>query len=682
MAGRMLLTALLLGLHTTPALALKGAVLHSGTGGIYLTNLETGDEQHLRTGTSVHAMFSPDGRRIAFLDGSELIAMKNDGTGEEVLTNGVSAAYNEITWTESGFFWLDGFVLKRFDLDTRTTTDLITLPGDKSQGLWMSRDGHRGVAWVTDANYDDPRLEFNQDFTDVTITKWHHISHGQIISSDGNYVIFNDFDDVFNNPNYLGHKSLVIQSFESTTPPDGLFGFVDIPEMDNVMPNHKPLATCINNGDFVLCNTKQPETFVVNWRTQEYWEVNRPRPDIMFLQMIPSCMWYGDLPSPDATTPELALSVSSLAFDGDGAQDVTVTNVGVGTLSSVSVDVSPGDAAWLVVTPGGSGNAQMLTNAVTADGLSGGVHEATVTVSGGGASNVVSYTVTLTIGTVLAAPDSLQAQVIEDTLLDVSLTWVDNIADETGFVVQRISAQDTQDVASLAANVTTYLDEDVAPGTYTYRVAAVDGAGISGAPADIRVVVDGASAVFVTSPVAGQTVNAGETVAITWSTRHVTTVEIKYSIDEGENWTTITPDGGIGTGQAEWGNLPWTVPDVSTGLAMIRVQDYGTPEVAGVSGVFSIVGGSGVADSPVFPESPTNGLSVHANAGQLRVRYAGRTAEGLTLEVFALDGSRRATHRSKGLSGQYVWQSDGCGVYLLRARSARGSRNMTVRAVR
>lgn len=676
----LLLTALLLSTITASARALKGAVLQSGSSGLYLTNIETGEEQHLVTVNVGHSMFSPDGRKIAYLKGSDLMVMKNDGTDGATLTTGISAVYGEISWTENGFFWLDGFVLKRYDPQTDTKTNLVTLQGDKSQGLWMSRDGHRGLAWVTDSNYDDPRLEFNADFTDVTITRWHHISHGQIISSDGNYAIFNDFGDVFNNPDYLGHKSLVIQEFGETTPPNGLVGFVNIPDMGDAMPNHKPLATCINNADYVLCNSKVPETWVVNWRTGEYWQVSRPRPDIMYLQLVPSCMWYGDLPSPDATTPEIALSTSTVAFDTDGSEVVDVTNVGVGDLTAVTVDVSPA-SAWLTVTPGGSGNAQTLTNTATAGSLANGVYDATVTVSGGGASNTVSYTVTLTVGSVLSAPDSLQADVIIDTLLDVQLSWVDNNTTEAGYVVYRMGT-DTQQVATLPADASSFLDEGVDPATYTYRVVALDDGGTEGTPADLRLDVDGPPAVYVTSPGTSASVNVGDTLYISWVTRHVTTVEIRYSIDEGETWTAITAQGGVGTGQAEWANYPWAVPDLSAGSALIMVLDYGTPEVSGLSPLFSIVGGSGVAGSPLHHSPPETGLSVRAGNGQVHINYAGQTRSGLRVDVYGLDGSRRAAYCTTQQTGQFTWQASGSGVYMIRTRTGRDARNVVVPAVR
>lgn len=65
------------------------------------------------------------------------------------------------------------------------------------------------------------------------------------------------------------------------------------------------------------------------------------------------------------------------------------------------------------------------------------------------------------------------------------LSWIDNSSDESGFIVQRRTLTGNyEDVASLAANTTSYTNTGLVPGTaYVYRVQAIDALGnISASP--------------------------------------------------------------------------------------------------------------------------------------------------------------------------------------------------------
>lgn len=78
-----------------------------------------------------------------------------------------------------------------------------------------------------------------------------------------------------------------------------------------------------------------------------------------------------------------------------------------------------------------------------------------------------------------AAPSSLSGS---ENSGDVDLTWTDNSGDETGFVLERKrgSSPNYYQIATPAANATSYTDTDVDPGyTYTYRIKAVNGSGES-----------------------------------------------------------------------------------------------------------------------------------------------------------------------------------------------------------
>jgi hypothetical protein len=81
-----------------------------------------------------------------------------------------------------------------------------------------------------------------------------------------------------------------------------------------------------------------------------------------------------------------------------------------------------------------------------------------------------------------AAPSDLTFAVTFSTTPQVSLTWTDNSDDETGFGIERSTdGVHFSQIATVAANVTTYKDTAVSPlTTYYYRVRALHPSGNSG----------------------------------------------------------------------------------------------------------------------------------------------------------------------------------------------------------
>jgi len=106
-----------------------------------------------------------------------------------------------------------------------------------------------------------------------------------------------------------------------------------------------------------------------------------------------------------------------------------------------------------------------------------------VVASHGSYGDVGQYTVSGTIIPALNyvnAPASLAGSVVSAT--QINLTWVDQSNNETGFVIQRSTDNGLtwSNLASTAANVTTYLDATAAPGTaYVYHVNATGASTIS-----------------------------------------------------------------------------------------------------------------------------------------------------------------------------------------------------------
>jgi hypothetical protein len=282
-----------------------------------------------------------------------------------------------------------------------------------------------------------------------------------------------------------------------------------------------------------------------------------------------------------------------------------------------------------------------------------------VSLSDAGATSTPSYTVTLTVGSGLTPPSGLGAQVVEDTLLDVQLTWTDNTTAESGFVVERRLADTWVVVDTVAADITSLLDKDLALGLYTYRVKALGASASSPYSHELAVNVDAPPAVFVTGPAQGAVLMGGTVCPIAWSARKISIVQIQYSVDQGENWVMITPEGGIGTGMATWGNYPWTVPNIDAPSVIVRVSDYGVVELGANSGVFSVTSSSAVA-GPRPAASATAGIGsvslCDAGRGVL-VRYVVADAHGASLAVYDLNGNSVAAFEIPATAGHHsvIW---------------------------
>jgi hypothetical protein len=306
--------------------------------------------------------------------------------------------------------------------------------------------------------------------------------------------------------------------------------------------------------------------------------------------------WLGTLPSPPAAGPRIALDSAQLGFTSlgsvtPGSKAVHVSNSGVGTLTNVTVTES---AAWLTVTRSGSGNGQTLTNAIDITGLARGAYSTTVTVSGGGASNSQNYTVALNVGSAVAAPTGLTASP-GATAGTVVLAWLDNAANENGYLVERKSTGAWSQVKSLASNSTALIDSSLAPGAYTYRVRAFAGTDTSGYSNEATATVSAVITITVSSPTAGQVLSARATTTIRWTAVNSGGVLIEWSASGGDVWGAVSTTGSIRPTDANWGAYSWVVPDTVSTDCLVRVVEYTAHSIMGVSAGFTITRGSSVA---------------------------------------------------------------------------------------
>jgi hypothetical protein len=208
--------------------------------------------------------------------------------------------------------------------------------------------------------------------------------------------------------------------------------------------------------------------------------------------------------------------------------------------------------------------------------------------SGGGAANQVSYTITFVKGAGIVPPSELGAAPAGDSLLDVALSWKDNSADEEGFTIERKTKSGTwAEIKKVAADAVSYADSGLALGEYAYRVRAYKGTTYSGYSNEAPVNVIGVPWISVSTPKQGDILKAGAQYEIVWTTNRVTNIDIAYTAD-GLEWKILTDLGGVSEGDANWGKFVWTVPDTTAAGVKIRVRDYTEHARFAVSGGFSI----------------------------------------------------------------------------------------------
>jgi titin len=165
------------------------------------------------------------------------------------------------------------------------------------------------------------------------------------------------------------------------------------------------------------------------------------------------------------------------------AVDVAVSNVGGGTLSGISTTVQYDDDAsgWLEISLAQSGAPTTMTLRGDPGELDVGTYSAQVTVSGSSPVTPAVLTVTFqVVSTAPAPPDDLAATALSST--SVRLDWTDRSDNEETFRVERRSSifVPFSEVASVGADVATFTDASLAPGTsYAYRIRACNAAGCS-----------------------------------------------------------------------------------------------------------------------------------------------------------------------------------------------------------
>ena len=155
------------------------------------------------------------------------------------------------------------------------------------------------------------------------------------------------------------------------------------------------------------------------------------------------------------------------------------------------------------------------------------------------------------------------------------------------------------------------------------------------------------TALVLIAPNGGESIPFGTAYPIQWSSQNVDDVEIEYSDDDGETWTSIA------TVPAEPGQYSWTAPSEPTDAGRIRITDTSDPSLQDVSeAAFSIA----PPDEVVTLVSP-NGYQRWVAGTDRAILFTAQDVSAVDL-AFSLNGGASWTTIAAGVaasSGSYAW---------------------------
>ncbi len=182
---------------------------------------------------------------------------------------------------------------------------------------------------------------------------------------------------------------------------------------------------------------------------------------------------------------------------------------------------------------------------------------------------------------------------------------------------------------------------------------------------------EGPAVVAVTAPSAGDTVSVGETLHITWICTKEVGMNVRLTVDEGENWILLntekaSPTTG-GAGSYDW-TVQATMDQISTisNSAVIKVSDYWDEAVYAESEPFVIAPSASVTVTTGARLSRAS--SVRATAGRLHIMVI----EPGPHRVAVVDPAGRCVKRFAGVGARnYAWEHGPAhGLYFVRITAA------------
>ncbi len=201
-------------------------------------------------------------------------------------------------------------------------------------------------------------------------------------------------------------------------------------------------------------------------------------------------------------------------------------------------------------------------------------------------------------------------------------------------------------ISSNEANTGGYLWEvpEVQSGQTLVRVSDADD-GVPSDQSDSTFTII-SSTLTLTSPNGGETWRADSSYSIAWTTSGILAhVRLEYSLDNGQAWVAIVDS------TPNTGSFAWTVPQVESQAALIRIADAvdGTPEEQSDS-TFSIF------NAELTLTSPVGGETWFGFSEQVITWQSTGVVDFINIEFSLNDGASWATiHPNAPNSGSYLW---------------------------
>lgn len=148
----------------------------------------------------------------------------------------------------------------------------------------------------------------------------------------------------------------------------------------------------------------------------------------------------------------------------------------------------------------------------------------------------------------------------------------------------------------------------------------------------------------ITSPVANEEVDINSTKKIQWNSQNINNVNIFYSSNNGNSWSTIASNI-----QANLGEYNWTVPNTATNQAKIKIEDAINSSKFVISNAFTIIGDNLTLTSP-------NGGNFDAG-DQVTIQWNSHNVNKIKIDYTTNGGSTWANivNNYPASNNQYTW---------------------------
>jgi len=177
-------------------------------------------------------------------------------------------------------------------------------------------------------------------------------------------------------------------------------------------------------------------------------------------------------------TPTAPAAPSGLTASAASATQINLTWADNSTNETgFKIERMAAGGTWSLIASVGAGVTSYSNTGLSASTAYSFRVSATNAVGDSGYSNTASAT-TQAVATAPVAPSSLTASALNTT--QITLSWVDNSNNETGFKVERMTGATWSQIGTVAAGVTTFADSGLSASTaYSYRVRATNAVGDS-----------------------------------------------------------------------------------------------------------------------------------------------------------------------------------------------------------